>query len=328
MDVCVMIPVFNDWESLNVLLERLGTALSGRPRETFRVLVIDDGSTAPGSGTLTLPPAYASGTILHLRRNLGHQRAIAIGLAWLQATCPPAAVAVMDGDGEDKPEDLPRLLDRFAAGGGGFSVFAERTRRSEGLVFTTLYKLYQLGHAIATGLPVKVGNFSVLSRDHLDRIVTSSNLWSHYAAAAMRLGVPMDTVPTHRGTRYRGSSKMNFISLVRHGLGALAVNAELIAVRSLVAMGLLSIVGFALLCATVGIRVFTNLAVPGWTTYVSALVLIILLQMLSITFSVTLHALAAAGNLSFLPARDYPYFVGSVEDIASLARPRAGADRE
>src|SRR5262249_306807 len=244
MDVCVMIPVFNDWESLNVLFEKLATALSGRPRETFRVLVIDAGSTVPASGTLTLPATCASGSILHLRRNLGHQRAIAVGLAWLQATCPPAAVAVMDGDGEDKPEDLPLLLDRFATGGGGLSVFAERTRRSEGFVFTALYKLYQVGHAIATGLPVKIGNFSVLSRNHLDRIVTSSDLWSHYAAAAMRLNVPTDTVPTHRGTRYRGSSKMNFISLVRHGLGALAVNAELIAVRSLVAMAMLSTVGF------------------------------------------------------------------------------------
>lgn len=320
MDICILIPVYNDWGALSELFDRLGAALCDR-HDVFRLLIIDDGSTDSGGDTLTLPIAFSAGTILRLRRNLGHQRAIAIGLTWLQANDPPDAVVVMDGDGEDKPEDVPHLLDRFAAGGGLVSVFAERTRRSEGFVFTFLYKLYQVSHRILTGMPVKIGNFSVLAREHLDSIVISSDLWNHYAAAVVRLRVRTATIPTHRGTRYSGESKMSFISLVRHGLHALAVHSEVIAVRSLVIASVLSVIGLGLLAVIVGIRLFTNLAVPGWATYASAFILIILLQVLSITFSIALHSFSDSNSMSFLPVRDYMYFVRIVHKLRCAVAP-------
>jgi len=319
-DVCLLIPVYNDWGALSILIERLGACLWGR-QETFHILIVDDGSTDAGGDTLALPAAFCTGSILRLRRNLGHQRAIAIGLTWLHMNQPPDAVVVMDGDGEDQPEDVPRLLDRFTAGTGGLSVFAERTRRSEGLVFTSLYKLYQVTHRILTGIPVRIGNFSALAREHLASIVTSGDLWNHYAAAVVRLRVRMTTVPTHRGTRYSGESKMDLISLVRHGFNALAVHAEVIAVRCLVLTGTLTIVAFGFLAACVGIRLFTNWATPGWATYVSAFILIILLQVLSITFSVTLHSFSDSNSTSFLPIRDYAYFIGTHQKLGHSVGP-------
>jgi hypothetical protein len=221
----------------------------------------------------------------------------------------------MDGDGEDKPEDVPRFLDRFVENGGTKAVFAERTRRSEGFCFTFFYKFYQIGHRLLTGLPVKIGNFSVLPGQFLHSIVISSHLWNHYAATVVRLRLGMTTVPTRRGLRYQGRSKMNFVSLVRHGLSALAVHSELVAVRLLVATGAFCAVAVALLAICMFIRLFTSLAVPGWATYVSGFIVIILIQILSITFSFTIHAFSDLNSLSFLPVRDYTYFIGDSQSL-------------
>jgi polyisoprenyl-phosphate glycosyltransferase len=309
--IVILIPVYNDWAALSKLLARLHEVLSGRAEE-FHLLLVDDASDDPPPSSLQHSlDVFSESTWLQLRCNLGHQRAIAVGLTWLYENGVPDAVVVMDGDGEDKPEDVPRFLDRFVAHGGRRAVFAERTRRSEGFWFTLFYKLYQLGHRLLTGLPVKIGNFSVLPGEFLHSLVISSHLWNHYAATVVRLRLGKTLVPTERGMRYQGQSKMNFVSLVRHGLSALAVHSELIAVRLLVATGVLCVVSMALLILCVFIRLCTSLAIPGWATYVSAFIVIILLQALSITFSVTIHAFSGLNSTSFLPVRDYMYFIAN-----------------
>jgi hypothetical protein len=192
-------------------------------------------------------------------------------------------------------------------------VFAERTRRSEGFRFTFFYKLYQIGHRLLTGLPVKVGNFSILPGKFLDNLVISSHLWNHYAATVIRLRLGMTMVPTKRGVRYQGKSKMNFVSLVRHGLSALAVHSELVAARLLLATGAFCIIGIVLLAVFLFIRLFTSPAAPGWPTYVSGFIVIILVQISSITFSFIIHTFSGLNSMSFLPTRDYAYFVGDSE---------------
>jgi polyisoprenyl-phosphate glycosyltransferase len=278
-------------------------------------LIVDDGSSPSEYRTVEAPPIFRRADILRLRRNLGHQRAIAIGLAWLHENQSADAIVVMDGDGEDKPDDVPRLLDRFAEMQGTHTIFAERTRRSESVAFTVMYRLYQFSHRILTGIPVKIGNFSVLSPEHLDSIVVSSDMWNHYAAAAVRLRIPIATVPTHRGFRYQGRSRMNFTALIRHGLCALAVHSDIIAVRFLTVAVALCLLCLGLLGACVGIRIFTDLAIPGWATYVTALLVILLLQIASITFSITVHAFSNANSNSFIPIRDFVHFVRTTENL-------------
>jgi polyisoprenyl-phosphate glycosyltransferase len=315
MRIVILIPVYNDWESLSKLLARLNEALSGRTEQFYLMLVDDASDDPPPSSLLSSPNVFSDSTLLRLQCNLGHQRAIAVGLTWLYHHRVPDAVVVMDGDGEDKPDDVPRFLDRFVENGGIRAVFAERTRRSEGFRFTCFYKLYQLGHRLLTGLPVKIGNFSVLPGEFLHSLVISSHLWNHYAATVVRLRLGMTMISTTRGLRYQGSSKMNFVSLVRHGLNALAVHSELVAVRLLVATGAFCVVGLALLGICIFIRLFTSLAVPGWATYVSGFIAIIILQVLSITFLFTIHAFSDLNSMSFLPVRDYSYFIGESKSL-------------
>ena len=164
MTITVLTPVYNDWAALSALIAALDRELAHRDRAATLVIV-DDGSPQDAHGLGPFDAAALTAIeIVHLRRNLGHQRAIAVGLAYLEAGHAPDVVVIMDADGEDRPEDVNRLLDALESEGSLRVVFAERTRRSEGRVFASLYWLYRLVHFLLTGERVRVGNFSAVPR--------------------------------------------------------------------------------------------------------------------------------------------------------------------
>ena len=312
-DILILLPVFNDWEALRKLLIALDRELvkGGIGAE---VLVVDDGSTEPLGPSAVGHDfrAIRRVDILRLRRNLGHQRAIAIGLAFVEAERPECrALVLMDSDGEDAPEDVPRLVEKYEAEGRRKIVFAERTKRSESLVFRVFYILYRMVHRVLTGNWVRVGNFSVIPRERLSALVATSELWNHYAAAAFASRQPYATIPTQRARRLDGQSKMNFVKLVIHGLSAISVYSDAIGVRLLLAT--LAMIGLDLsaLAVTLVVRLTTNLAIPGWTTTAFGVLLIILLQATMFLFVFSFMILAGRNAASFLPLRDYAYFVGT-----------------
>ena len=314
--VAILIPVYNDWAACGMLRPLLDAALAGAGRSA-RVVLIDDGSAQavpddfPGLGF----EAIGRVDILHLRRNLGHQRAIAIGLAHVWEHVPCEALVLMDSDGEDAPADVPRLLARFDQERGAKIIFAERTRRSESWTFVFFYRLYKLIHLVLAGIRVRVGNFSVLPRRALDSLIVVSELWNHYSAAVFKSRQPFETLPTTRAKRLSGHSRMNFVGLVAHGLGAISVFSEVIGVRLLVAtLGLILVTAFGL-ALTVVVRLATDLPIPGWATSTLGILAVILFQavMLSIQFSFII--LGGRQGTTFLPCRDYAYFVGSVRKV-------------
>jgi hypothetical protein len=317
--IIILIPVFNDWQSLRLLLPEIDTTLAAHAI-VAEVIVIDDASTTRADRA-ELPPALSAITrlgILRLRRNLGHQRAIAIGLAFVQANRPPALVVIMDGDGEDRPRDIPHLVDTCVASGGGTIVFAERTKRSESVLFRVFYQLYRLLHRILTGHGVKVGNFSVVPPPALASIVAVSELWNHYAAAVVKARLPRTSVSTTRGSRMAGQPTMKFTALVVHGLSALAVFGDVVGVRMLVATLTLSLVAVSALATVIAIRLGTTFAIPGWATYTVGILLLLLLQMAVAGFLVSLGILANRSSFTFVPLRDYTYFVQSYEAVQSV----------
>ena len=229
--VVILMPVFNDWDSASALLVALDGALA-RAGRSADVLLVDDGSTTPAferrpDGTTS---ALQQIHVLQLRRNCGHQRAIAMGLAWLEER-QPHAVVVMDADGQDDPADVPRLLERFEQEDGEKIIFAERTKRSEGILFRVCYQLYQLLHRVLVGTTARTGNFSALPGSALGVLAGMSETCIHYAAAARKSGVPCALVPTRRASRLAGESRMNFSALVKHGLRAIVVHAEAVEKR-------------------------------------------------------------------------------------------------
>lgn len=311
----ILIPLYNDWTALGMLLAALDDVLNGCGIGAS-VLVVDDGSTTRRG------PDFAAGSyralrrvdVLGLRRNLGHQRALAIGLAYLEDRGSCATVVVMDGDGEDDPRDVPRLLARCAEEGGRKIVFAERSRRSESAAFRVFYALYKVVHHLLTGYAVRVGNFSAIPRERLASLVVVAELWNHYAAAAFRSRQPRCSVPTRRARRLHGRSSMDFVGLVTHGLSAISVYSEIIGVRMLV-VSLALIVLLALgVIATVLVRLARpGLAVPGWAGFAVGVLLILLMQagMLALIFSFV--TLSGRQGAMFLPRRDYAHFIADLE---------------
>jgi polyisoprenyl-phosphate glycosyltransferase len=315
-DILILIPVFNDWEAVAMLLELLDRAMMEIESHP-RVLLVDDGSTEP------VPPDFDRRRlewirqidVLGLRRNLGHQRALAIGLCWVEAKIPCRAVVIMDGDGEDAPEDVPRLLRAFAEKGERTIVFAERTRRSESWWFAFLYHSYRLLHYILTGVRVRVGNFSVIPVSLLSRLVVVSDLWNHYAAAVFKARLSHDTIPTQRGRRLSGRSRMDFVALVTHGLSAISVFGDRVGVRLLIVTSLLAGLAVFGLVTIAVIRLATTRAIPGWATTASGLLLVILTQLFTLLLVFTLVILSGRESSSFLPTRDYVHFVAGLRRV-------------
>jgi hypothetical protein len=308
--LAILIPNFNDWESLRLLLPEIDRAMAGLERQVF-VLVVDDASTEP------VPDGWPghnfsaldSIEVLYLRSNQGHQRAIALGLYHLHEFTDAEAVVIMDGDGEDRPEDLPELLRAFAAGDVAEVVFAARTKRMESLAFRLGYRAYRLVHHALTGVVVRVGNFSVIPRPALARLMAVPDVWNHYAASVYRARLPRRLVPLPRGRRLAGESKMNFVSLLIHGLSAMSVFSDQVSARLLTAAVSFAVLATGLIGVTAGIRWFTDLAIPGWATFTVGLLLLLVIQLLSFATLFAFLIASRRSSVNFLLTRDAPYFI-------------------
>jgi hypothetical protein len=314
--VLVLIPIHDDWESARLLLGLLDRqdGLDGA-----RVVLIDDGSTVappPGWGVPGLA-RLGRVDVLELRRNLGHQRALAVGLAYVEGNIPCRAAVVMDGDGEDDPADVPRLLRRLDEEGGRAVVFAERTRRVEGLGFRLGYVAYRGIHRLLTGIPVqRIGNFSAVPGPTLRRLVVVSDLWNHYVASVLKTRLPYVTLPTRRAPRLAGESHMDFVALVTHGLSAISVFGDRVGVRLLVAAVVLLGLVMAGMAAIVFIRLGTTLAIPGWATAAAGALGTISVQLITLLVVFVFIVLGQRESSGFLPARDYPWFVSGLRRVA------------
>ncbi len=312
----ILIPVFNDWKTLQTLLRSIDETLD-QHRIDAELVLIDDGSTELPGENFTCPPLTAAKkvTLIELRRNLGHQRAIAVALSYIHERLASRAVLIMDGDGEDSPDDIPRLLAKFEACRRRKIIFAAREKRSESLKFRVCYGIYQLLHRILTGYGIRVGNFSIVPPRALAQLVVSSEIWNHYAAAVVNSRIEYGSVPTRRAPRLGGRSTMDFTALVVHGLSALSVYSHTIGVRLLQAVGVLAAITIMVLCGIVGARMALGVSISQNTLYLVGLLLVISLQSLVAGVIFVFIILADRQSASFIPAREYQYFVGKVTEL-------------
>jgi hypothetical protein len=310
----VLTPVHNDWDVLLLLLAQLDAEFVRCGRRTS-VIAVDDGSTVPPTFDGLRFDAVDTLEILHLRRNLGHQRAIAIGLAFIEANMVASHVVVMDADGEDKPADVTRMLERSRDEGDGKLVFAFRERRSEGPVFRACYFVYRHAFKTLTGHTIQVGNFSVVPATILSRLVAVSEIWNHYASGAQRARVPSVYVPTDRGKRLAGRSTMNFVSLVGHGMSAISVHAETVGARMLILSILFGAAIVFAMGVVVAVRLFTALAIPGWATAAFGLLALLLSQTFFIALYFAGTVLHGRNAYTFLPSRDHAHMVANLKSI-------------
>ncbi|MBM3151953.1 MAG: glycosyltransferase [Chloroflexi bacterium] len=314
--IVILTPVYNDWDSFAILLQEIERALASSGL-VVTVVAVDDGS----SQVRAFPPAMVRSLktirrveVLTLARNLGHQKALTIGLAYASENIKGEAVIVMDCDGEDRPADLPRLLAEQQATPQAI-IFARRTRRSEGIAFRFFYAVYRLFFRLMTGQSISFGNFCSIPASLLPRVVFLPETWNHFAAGVIRSRLPHRAIPAERGRRFAGNSGMNFIQLVLHGLSAISVYLDVAAVRLILfSLGVILAValGFG---ALLYVKYFTLLAIPGWATTVAIGLALIFFQAIFFLTFLSFLALTSRSNRLFIPAKDYRDFIFAIETI-------------
>ena len=304
-NLIVIIPVFNDWAALEKLLS-IVDRISLPQDIDLKVLIIDDFSSQDIPDSL-FRQDYCQ--IRRVLRNLGHQRAIVVGLCYTYENLDCDLVVVMDGDGEDNPFEIERLLNISQQTDNKTIIFAKRSKRSESRTFKLFYFIYQQLFRILTGKQIRVGNFSLLPGFVLKNVVVISEIWHHYSSKLHRSRIPYLEVNVPRSKRLDGQPKMNLVSLITHGLSSIAVYGDLVGTRILITTALLSVLLLLALCLVVGIRLFSDLAIPGWATYMFGLLVVSLLQLILIGTVFSLIILAARNSVNIIPIRDYKYYV-------------------
>lgn len=317
MRLVILIPVYNDWISLQKLLVEIDK-LSLENVSDLSVLIIDDASTIKNCIDFSNWgfDNISSVRLVKLKRNLGHQRAIASGFCHIVASSEKGeiefdGVLVMDGDGEDRPSDISKLVKASLEKKGSEIIFAERAKRSESFLFKVAYSLYKISHLILTGIPVKIGNFSILSKEFVVRLVIVSELWNHYAASVLKAKFPWSSIPIDRGSRYDGNSKMDFTSLVAHGFSAISVFSDRVGARIFSIVSILMSAFFVLFFLTLFFSLFFKFSFPLGVVNFSALFVVILFQLLILSIIFILITLRGRDSFNFIPIRDYLFFIES-----------------
>jgi polyisoprenyl-phosphate glycosyltransferase len=268
MTVWVVTPVYRDVPSFLSLRTDIERVLEGRPDGSLRFVVIDD--TAGQDSEIASLGDLDDVAVLEAPFNLGHQRAIVYAL---RKTMPAVAdddlVVTMDADGEDRPTDLPRLIDALEDDGGPSQsvALALRTKRRESIGFKVMYRLFRILFRTLTGATVRSGNFAAMPGSLARRTLRHPSFDLAYSSAILTADIPIVYVPCERGERYQGRSRMTFSRLAMHGLRMLMPFTDRIAIRALAVFVFSLVLGISLALAVLGVKLFTDSAIPGWASF-------------------------------------------------------------
>lgn len=306
--IFVVIPVFNDWESCQLLLDAIRKK---NPEAFFQSLTfcwVNDGSTESAPSSLIRVQSHDF--VVELTRNVGHQKAIALGIAYVAKYFPNQPIIVMDADGEDQPEHLSLLEDMGKS--SGKIVFARRTKRHEGPIFQFFYQIYKLVFRLLTGKKIAFGNFSYIPAHLTVRVAHVSEIWNHFSGGIIKSRIPYTSIPLERGYRLAGESKMNFTSLVLHGLSAVAVHADTMAVRLMLFCIALVCLSFVSILGVAALKFFTPLASPGWATTVVTGFTSLIMQSFLVSLLLLFVVLMYRTQKLFIPAKDYSDYISRI----------------
>ena len=304
--ICVT-PVFNDWESFEILIKEINL-VQKKLNVEIKILAINDGSTEVFSPEILTKEFEIQ--IINLKINVGHQRAIGIGLQYVfNEETNYNYVVVMDSDGEDCPSQILELFKKAEDENSNKIIFAQRKKRTESIIFKTGYFFYKAIFKFLTGQTINFGNYSIIPKKLLSKVVHQSHLWNHYSGGIILAKIPYDKILLDRGKRYAGKSKMNVNSLVLHGLSSISVYFDLLSIRILK----LSLYGIGIcLLAVIYIlyqKVFTGNAIPGWASSLILIISGIILQLFSVTLIVLLMQLSSRKNIQVPNSKIYKDFI-------------------
>jgi polyisoprenyl-phosphate glycosyltransferase len=321
--ICLVMPIFNDWAALPRLLDNLADAFRGSGG-TLDIILVNDASTEFEHFQIKNSATHdviSEITIVDLGVNVGHQMAITAGLHYAQQHKAFTAVLIMDADGEDEPRDAVKLVAAWR-NQPDHVIAAQRTKRSESLIFRVSYGLYRAIFRVFTGHTISFGNFLLIPATLLPSILSRPELIHHVAATLLRTRLPITEVPTTRGRRYFGSSQMNVPALVTHAIGALSVFSDVLFSRLLIGaavVGSLCAIGSVVVAC---LRFFTTLAFPNWATSVISFLTLLAAQALVLILCFAFLMLTSRAAM-LLTSMEVSRLVKGVRRYASNAAPVA-----
>ena len=226
----ILIPIYNDRESLTKLIENINEELNGVNAEVS-ILVINDASSQQIIDTYPNLENIHSFEIINMKQNRGHARCIASGLKYIYEKKEFDYVIPMDGDGEDRPEEIKNFI-QLSEKVGEKSIIGERVKRSEGLFFQICYKFHKFLTLAFTGQSIKFGNFTCLSKTTIEKMLKEKATWSSFSGSLRKVEKDLLSTPSIRGARYFGPSQMSFFSLIKHSLSIISIYRKTVLIRS------------------------------------------------------------------------------------------------
>ena len=226
----ILIPVYNDWQSVSKLLEDINSNVSNLDHE-ISVIIMNDASNHDRNKEDKNLENISSVKILNMKTNQGHARCIATGLKYIFQKEDFDYVIPMDGDGEDRPEEIREFINQIQ-NSNDKPIVGERIKRSENLIFKICYQLHKLITLTFTGKSIKFGNFTCLPKSTVEKLINEKATWNSFSGSLTKVEDNLISIPSIRGSRYFGPSKMSFYNLIKHSLSIISVFRKTFLIRS------------------------------------------------------------------------------------------------
>ncbi len=230
MKIKILIPIFNDWQSVLRLLDEINS-LSLDSEFQLSIIILNDASNFDRPDIKKSFENIQSLKILNMKRNQGHARCIATGLKYIFEKDDFDFAIPMDGDGEDRPEEIKIFLDQIKKSHEK-PIVGVRIKRSESLFFKICYQLHKLITLVFTGKSIKFGNYTCLPKSTVEKMIKEKSTWNSFSGSLKKIEKDLIPIPSIRGSRYFGPSKMNFMNLIKHSLSIMSVFRKTFLIRS------------------------------------------------------------------------------------------------
>ena len=228
--IIILIPVFNDWESLIKLISEINENVKDYKNISFDLMIVNDASTIK-QPKLIKPSNINSIQIFNMKENRGHARCNAFGIRYIEKNKEFNNLILMDGDGEDRPVEIKNLINE-SINKSNISIVAKRIKRSEGPIFQLLYQIHKIITYVFTGKNINFGNYSCLTKKDVEKLNSKASLWSSYSGTLKKIIPELGEIDSIRGKRYFGPSKMSLLKLLMHSFAINAVFKYQVFLRS------------------------------------------------------------------------------------------------
>jgi len=228
--IFILIPIYNDWESVSKLINEINFCIKDLEAE-FSIIVVNDASNIQQNINLKNIDSFKDIKIINMKKNKGHARCIATGLKYIHEKQDYDYIIPMDGDGEDRPEEIIEFtnqINKFT----NKAIVGKRVKRSEGFIFKACYKLHKLITLTFTGKSIKFGNYTCLPKSTVEKMINEKATWNSFSGSLIKIEKDLIEMPSIRGERYFGPSKMSFFNLIKHSLSIISVFRRTVLIRS------------------------------------------------------------------------------------------------